>query len=941
MASNLQFVITNAGLQAVANAQGGGPAVNITSFQVGTAYNYSPTASMTSLQGTSLYSGLATGYSVDSLNQVTYILKMDQTVGTFNFGEVGLYLSSGTLFALASFASLQEKVAASSSNAGNLVTLVSRLLLTGIAPTISFTNVSLQNAILLEVSVPDGLPVPNAANSSNVYSVQSGDDTSRPIIAIRETAASQWGFNTHVPYLSGTVSSVASTTQTNISAINATQFDFATNRFLVQFTSGQNAGSVRAVASIANGLITHTALPYAANTGDAYIIYRSLASMTNQFTQKTVYGVDSGSANNYVVTSTNTTSNTLRDGMSLTFVPVNSSTSSCMLAYNGNPAIAVKKAYAGQELATTFADFTGGVASTVTYSLSQNVWLLKDPANYALLNGDPYQPFTAQKLTITGLNDANGSELVLQGNGTTAPTKTVRAYGGNFQVINNAYTAAILTLDDSGNLTVPGNFSGKNGTFSGTLQTYGSATFGTTANNGGAAFPAFQSGMHATWNHTNGSGETDLVAYQGAGGTGGFNFYNQNSGGVATLLATLNQTSGFVSAYPINVPAITANGLTINGSGAVSGTLAVAAATANAQAVNLGQLNQALNNLNNNSIVANLQNIAPELTTYTPTGYSVNNTSPGTAVIGNAPRGWVYLAGYYADSPFGASAATYGLLVTRNSNGDTAPTTADSNNWFHQEFYGTNHVKYVRYNINGVGWGSWHQIAYIDNLTNGLLTVNFAGLTSSSLTVNGNGSITGNLNVNGAVTVGTSINTNNGNITAVNSAEARLIAINNGQPAAYLFNNGNQWGLYSSAGGTMCEWDRPSSKFAFNGAAATLGQGGNPLGTQMTFNWAGQGGQPTWLWGSNDGQNIYVWNPSNFNVNYASSAGSVNGVNNPAWAGSVCQWNTGQVNFGLVQNDSQTAVPAPYVLVNIWAGGNSGASTANNIYQNGVQLRNQ
>jgi hypothetical protein len=40
------------------------------------------------------------------------------------------------------------------------------------------------------------------------------------------------------------------------------------------------------------------------------------------------------------------------------------------------------------------------------------------------------------------------------------------------------------------------------------------------------------------------------------------------------------------------------------------------------------------------------------------------------------------------------------------------------------------------------------------------------------------------------------------------------------------------------------------------------------------WNWSGQGGQPTWLWGSNDGTNMYVWNPSNFSVNYASSANS-------------------------------------------------------------------
>ncbi len=55
--------------------------------------------------------------------------------------------------------------------------------------------------------------------------------------------------------------------------------------------------------------------------------------------------------------------------------------------------------------------------------------------------------------------------------------------------------------------------------------------------------------------------------------------------------------------------------------------------------------------------------------------------------------------------------------------------------------------------------------------------------------------------------------------------------------------------------------------------ASTLSQGGGN-GTAMTFNWAGQGGQPAWLWGSNDGVNHYVWNPSNFNVNYANTAGT-------------------------------------------------------------------
>ena len=55
--------------------------------------------------------------------------------------------------------------------------------------------------------------------------------------------------------------------------------------------------------------------------------------------------------------------------------------------------------------------------------------------------------------------------------------------------------------------------------------------------------------------------------------------------------------------------------------------------------------------------------------------------------------------------------------------------------------------------------------------------------------------------------------------------------------------------------------------------ASTLAQNGGS-GTGMTFNWSGQSGQPTWLWGGNDGTNHYVYNPSNFSVNYATTAGS-------------------------------------------------------------------
>ena len=39
-----------------------------------------------------------------------------------------------------------------------------------------------------------------------------------------------------------------------------------------------------------------------------------------------------------------------------------------------------------------------------------------------------------------------------------APTKTIRAQNSQFQVLNNAYSSPLLTLSESGTLTIPGVF---------------------------------------------------------------------------------------------------------------------------------------------------------------------------------------------------------------------------------------------------------------------------------------------------------------------------------------------------------------------------------------------------------------------------------------------------------------------------------------------------
>lgn len=63
-------------------------------------------------------------------------------------------------------------------------------------------------------------------------------------------------------------------------------------------------------------------------------------------------------------------------------------------------------------------------------------------------------------------------------------------------------------------------------------------------------------------------------------------------------------------------------------------------------------------------------------------------------------------------------------------------------------------------------------------------------------------------------------------------------------------------------------------KYATSAGLATNAQCLNNDDKYMKFHWSGQKGQPTWLWGGNDSGDMYVYNPSNFNVNYATTAGN-------------------------------------------------------------------
>ena len=92
-------------------------------------------------------------------------------------------------------------------------------------------------------------------------------------------------------------------------------------------------------------------------------------------------------------------------------------------------------------------------------------------------------------------------------------------------------------------------------------------------------------------------------------------------------------------------------------------------------------------------------------------------------------------------------------------------------------------------------------------------------------------------------------------------------------PVRYRQGNASGWGntwQNSATWADNCNWANGADA---SNVASTLAIAGR----RVYFEWSGQGGQPDWVWGGTEStlanDRYYVYNPSNFNVNYANSAG--------------------------------------------------------------------
>jgi len=253
-----------------------------------------------------------------------------------------------------------------------------------------------------------------------------------------------------------------------------------------------------------------------------------------------------------------------------------------------------------------------------------------------------------------------------------------------------------------------------------------------------------------------------------------------------------------------------------------------------------------------------------------------------------------------------------------NANGSIVGTTANFTGAItqngNQVLHAGNYNSYSPTLTGGNASGTWG-INITGNAATATTATNWSGsgALGSYLPLAG-GTMTGQLNSQG--NQGSGIGTGTGGLGAImvqgNGTNAAFMAFHRpGSYAAYFgLDTDNQWKVGGWSAGAVAYVLLHSGNY--NSYSPTL-TGGNASGTwginitgtannsnhlqttagTSTWNWSGQGGQPTWLWGSNDGINMYVYNPSNFNVNSATTAtNSTNATygryayNNGAYSGS-------------------------------------------------------
>lgn len=248
----MKFQITAAGLAAAFAASNNGPKLEVVKFQVGDGFGYEPSAAETGgIHGALLYEGTPTGYLVIDDDTCEYTLLMDESIGTFLFGEVALIMPGGATLALGALQEATKKIAYPNQDFNRFKIKV-RLQLTGITPVITWVVENLTTGVIVELPTVEHLVNPLDADV-NAYICHSSDEIGNDPVCTASTG--RWHISTHQHLkFSGTVTSVASDGKSIVSTVITAASEFPLGRYLIQFKSGVLIGTLRIVSNLtANG----------------------------------------------------------------------------------------------------------------------------------------------------------------------------------------------------------------------------------------------------------------------------------------------------------------------------------------------------------------------------------------------------------------------------------------------------------------------------------------------------------------------------------------------------------------------------------------------------------------------------------------------------------------------------------------------------------------
>lgn len=261
-----KFVITNAGLAAASIATPSGPYVNISEWRLGAAFGYSPAPTDTGLHGSLLFTGTPYSYTQLDDNTLDIILLDDVNSGPFAYGEVGLYLPGGVLFALACFDSPQQKLKSLGVQIGSRLKIHSLIKLAQGANVIQ-VNIT-QATALLELPQWSSLSTPvSQLSGANAIIIHENDPNGDAPMVIRKSD-NEW---TPVGYSykgTGTIDSATTTSITSSYFLNTTLDGATSRRYILKFMT---SGLIRAVSSIVtNSANLATSITVQAGTFEIY-----------------------------------------------------------------------------------------------------------------------------------------------------------------------------------------------------------------------------------------------------------------------------------------------------------------------------------------------------------------------------------------------------------------------------------------------------------------------------------------------------------------------------------------------------------------------------------------------------------------------------------------------------------------------------------------------